>query len=76
MENEELETPSLEQLCSLTPRLRTAMERPFVKAPLSAGVSSWLLLEEEPKTTDEAGRFDDESLCYSRVAPVARHRAA
>jgi len=35
-----------------------------------------VLFEEELKTTDEAGRFDDESLCYARVAPVARHLAA
>ena len=35
-----------------------------------------MLFDEELKTTDEAGRFDDESLCYTRVAPVARHRAA
>jgi hypothetical protein len=34
------------------------------------------LFDEELKTTDEAGRFDDESLCYTRVAPVARHLAA
>jgi hypothetical protein len=28
------------------------------------------------ETTDEAGRFDDESLCYSRVALVAQHLTA
>jgi len=52
------------------------MERPLVKAPLFAGVGFCCRLEEELKATDEAGRFDDESLCYSRVAPVARHLAA
>ena len=43
---------------------------------LSAGLGLSLLFTEELKTTDEAGRFDDESLCYTRVAPVARHLAA
>ena len=38
------------------------------------GVGSFLPWE--LKSTDEAGRFDDESLWYSRVAPVARCRAA
>jgi hypothetical protein len=41
-----------------------------------AHLGSCLLFDEELKTTDEAGRFDDESLCYSRVTPVARHLAA
>jgi hypothetical protein len=39
-------------------------------------VSGCWLFDGELKTTDEAGRFDDESLCYARVVPVARHRAA
>jgi len=54
------------------------MERPLVKAlvVLSVRLGLYLLFDEELKTTDEAGRFDDESLCYTRVAPVARHLAA
>jgi len=52
------------------------MERPLVKAPLCCGAGFRVLLAEELETADEAGRFDDESLCYSRVAPVARCLAA
>jgi hypothetical protein len=54
------------------------MERPLVKARVVpfCGLGLSLLFNEELKTTDEAGRFDDESLCYARVAPVARHLAA
>jgi len=55
---------------------RTAMERPLVKAPFRCGAGFWVLLAEELETADEAGRFDDESLCYSRVAPVSRCLAA
>ena len=55
---------------------RIAMERPLVKAPLCCGAGFRVLLAEELETADEAGRFDDESLCYSRVAPVARCLAA
>ena len=58
------------------PRRITAMERHLVKAPTpGSGVGVWIPTR-KPETTDEAGRFDDESLCYSRVAPVARHLAA
>jgi len=43
---------------------------------LSVGPGLGLVFDQELKTTDEAGRFDDESLCYTRIAPVARHLAA
>ncbi len=54
----------------------TAMERHLVKAPTPGSVVGVWIPTWKPETTDEAGRFDDESLCYSRVAPVARHLAA
>ena len=52
------------------------MERPLVKAPHHRRAGFRFLLGQELETTDEAGRFDDESLCYSRVALVAQHLAA
>src|SRR5438552_11720950 len=47
-----------------------AMERPVVKAPCvdGCGFSNRQCLQ-ELEATDLAGRFDDESLCYTRIAP-------